>query len=1101
MSPGSDNSQSKGQVNQPGARQSNRTNGRGARRGPRPGPQRRGTNQHGNLPYLVRFGFYPVRENGQHALGYTWARFGGANETAHETDLHGFNYYVGLDTDSRMPRMVWFPSAFTRNRVKPLVHPRTGDPLPYGAGALNAHAMSILRSIYTSLSQRLPLDPNTIVAQIATETGRALSTLPLGLTASGDNEAAQGWEYRIAEPLKLDRPCYVPVDGLFELLLGHGQTTVALAYAPCLPADSEPLTLGQHVAALMDRYRQTAGRLPGLRGITNSHREWFTHAPDVKFLFVPGHDTLTNPSEVVAKLFPEHPSTIVDAALRRLLESNEQRDREHVSLTYGFIDGSREALADFGSCTYTNLVVTLDEPLQTQVKAALVAESAINVARNHANNRTQDKNIDTDPSTGSDAVSEKDTNARLCIEFTAALTVLASTMDHRSDGSGRVPQTVININRRINAMLTSWLTHRPLNLATDRFDRCNPLSKVDYERMLPRVEALLTYAPWLRWYIHERFKPIIHLTMGQVLDLLEVIAPRLTLDQTHNNAYRYRDGSSWTITRSFAITDLPDTNLYDLRNLEDPFIALHRGDHVQAHYSAANLPAPWADAVTARLPAIRQAGLSALRIDVDRTDRQTRLMLTNRSETELLDVTVDGTLIHLGTRATLNEVSRPDHRKGAPSSVAHAIDGHPKTVAIGHHGGIDVVPLPPKQPRQFPATGGTHTFDADYFVGRDGYIREIHAVTIDRPTNARRPVVIRGNRRSGKTSLAYHALLAAHRQGKIGTVVVWDVSKADSDPGRTGTSLVDTCLRALTRSCRRVKAPLPPPEAADAVDLIQLFDILSAWIEATDQLPLGIVLDEFDSLTGNPAAPQVVAEMLSELPTAAWDNVIPVMTVQRHSDIGEAKGWHQIIIPVLLTVEDMASFFAPHLLDPEPIPFELDTGGEASNLPDVHQSNRYLVDMKVFTFLRWRLSTRPYFWGEFLARIASTTSDDVRILTEDEADAATVAVIHHDPYLSAIFDEPREDEPDHLRLIRDYFTDDERAVLARFRERRVIQLDQVNDLYRTGVEDLCRREITSAKKNSLIINGTVWSKRVEFEWHLFERYLDYSSASEKDPGR
>ncbi len=307
----------------------------------------------------------------------------------------------------------------------------------------------------------------------------------------------------------------------------------------------------------------------------------------------------------------------------------------------------------------------------------------------------------------------------------------------------------------------------------------------------------------------------------------------------------------------------------------------------------------------------------------------------------------------------------------------------------------------------------TAQVDKRLFQGRMGELERIRDVMTRRGIHT--PIVIFGNRRAGKTSLAVHALRAGVDDGVLATFVELDVIDGvgahGSGAGAYPSKLARRLKTLVTRSAAQVNIPLDLPED----DPIELLDELnSQW--PLDSPPMGILLDELDSLFYSEPGSTLytVCERLGNL---RHENLVLIATVQRNSGSYIAlKEWLPLPCGAKLSTEDAVAYFTDVLSDGM-----------------VGVPGRPCIGFSALTnVVLARLGLHPYFWGRLYHQLEFESSATRHVIHAHTAVSAAVdEILANDMFFGSLM--AGEDGLSFAEARRkDVFTSEELRLLAEF---------------------------------------------------------------------
>lgn len=232
------------------------------------------------------------------------------------------------------------------------------------------------------------------------------------------------------------------------------------------------------------------------------------------------------------------------------------------------------------------------------------------------------------------------------------------------------------------------------------------------------------------------------------------------------------------------------------------------------------------------------------------------------------------------------------------------------------------------------------------FMGRETEIERIFDQA--QPDSTMRiPILIWGNRRAGKTTMAWQAMDRAETQGLLHAKVFFDVykvvgEKKDKHVQRELTKKINSELKDLS--------DIQLPEPSD--DFLEYLDELD---DALAGRTIGIILDEFDTLFWRDSDSPIF-KLVRRMSGISFKNIVLIGTTQRFS-AKEAvlKDWIMIQCPSSLTWKDAIGFFSGNLTESEK---EL-VLNRLTVLPD-----------QLVEDVAGRIGYRPYLWSKTYSRLS-----------------------------------------------------------------------------------------------------------------------------------
>lgn len=459
------------------------------------------------------------------------------------------------------------------------------------------------------------------------------------------------------------------------------------------------------------------------------------------------------------------------------------------------------------------------------------------------------------------------------------------------------------------------------------------LSEVEFNDL----SVLIQYAPWLVWWIQGR-----HPEKGA----LRFESNAATLADAFLLARPAR-GYRSTGDTSFTGVAVNPRQMQSICRLKDATIDARLWDRVSHAATQA-----WSDPSVLDNPelgefskllqdSIRHRELDPATKDVlvrwDISADNKQVVLVNRTDTDLEILIGDDTIV-LGPR-TLDDptgtgwVSAPIQL--TDSVFSFRVNGRaPVSLRVP-----DAIPI-------LPFTETLIREQTPLFMGREMEIERIFDQAQPGST-MRIPILIWGNRRAGKTTMAWQAMDRAENQGLLHAKVFFDVYKV------VGEKKDKHVQRELTKKINAELKDLPD------IELPELSDDFLAYLDELDEAlagrTIGIILDEFDTLFWrDPESP--IFKLVRRMSGISFRNIVLIGTTQRFS-AKEAvlKDWIMIQCPSSLTWKDAIGFFSGNLTEPE---------GELilnrlTVLPD--QLTADVVG---------RIGYRPYLWSKTYSRLS-----------------------------------------------------------------------------------------------------------------------------------
>jgi len=626
-----------------------------------------------------------------------------------------------------------------------------------------------------------------------------------------------------------------------------------------------------------------------------------------------------------------------------------------------------------------------------------------------------------------------------------------------------------------------------------------PPQDARYHVYTSRLAQLIASAPWIRWIVGSNWPIKVELPLTALGDAALSLPPDRVLIRNHYGK-PIRDLRTDGLTRlhdhQVQVTDfepLAEENDTPRRILEVASLVL-QGQLGHARRATDSLTDPAVKEAATRLlergDLRSRATLADLRVVIDPTPAGIRALLINRNREALLTVSA-GTPqreVALDAFQDIEEVVRQtDGSFGNARAFSHLAilgdDSGSLTFTVGDQSaGLAVSKRHDRQP----PNGDGGALDPELFVGRANAL-EVIASQITSEAS-RRPVVISGNRRAGKTTLARHSLTSGLGEDSwvfidvsrsVGSVR--DLKTGYCDIERVASKISEVLLARVngllaTRGDESVPrssiTELQPRETLDGID---------DFIESQQLAPIGLLLDEFDSLLyeRDPSMRRLVESLF----TARWDNIAIIATVQRH--VHEFREWRVVVCPSLVSVGAALDYWAPHMRanwdDPSPI----------SHAPIAKRI--YLDSETLFEELLPRVSTRVSLWGVVNQHLRATclgtgsfipTREEVR----DAIDEAVRAADQFSLLRESTGDLSGYTEEEMRR--RDLYSHNEIGVLANFLDSDQVFYRTLDEAGQQAAGSLREREIlrlVEGKDPILVPEGSAWIQYLR-DNHEFRRF-------------
>ncbi|TDO11689.1 hypothetical protein EV580_3408 [Mycobacterium sp. BK086] len=307
----------------------------------------------------------------------------------------------------------------------------------------------------------------------------------------------------------------------------------------------------------------------------------------------------------------------------------------------------------------------------------------------------------------------------------------------------------------------------------------------------------------------------------------------------------------------------------------------------------------------------------------------------------------------------------------------------------------------------------TEWIDPALFRGRREQLVRLQSVMrMDR--TLRPPTAIFGPRRAGKTTLAVHSCrLGVKGEYLAGFVVIDMYNDVDGTRPDGYSKRFSALLGARLTEEVGVEFSLTSDDPIDA--LVELDAALAG------ALPIGIVLDEFDTLLS--AEPDSEFRRLAtRLGGRRWTNLVVIATVQRfHRSASDLHTWEFVECREDLSWRDALTYFCPPILD-----CEIGARGAFSLTAPIMLPSllRSVVE---------RVGHRPYFWGRVRNQIENhfVAEGGYAVVAADRAHEIIDAIVTADPFLALPLQDTTGIPLAECRR-RDLFSDGERRILASF---------------------------------------------------------------------
>ena len=358
-----------------------------------------------------------------------------------------------------------------------------------------------------------------------------------------------------------------------------------------------------------------------------------------------------------------------------------------------------------------------------------------------------------------------------------------------------------------------------------------------------------------------------------------------------------------------------------------------------------------------------------------------------------------------------------------------------------------------------------------YFIGRENEIANLRKYLLPRNRDARRPAVIHGNRRAGKTTLARHVLATAFANREISANVSLDVIEGANASGTAAEGYPPRLAGALYRSINKglsragIREVVLPTDIEDPVDFLVEVDDL--WPER--RAPLGLLLDELDSFFYHGRNTPLYG-LATRLGNLQLRNIALLGTVQRHGhEANVLKEWGAVRCFATLPWGDALRYFSGVGEGPGSVV-------RPAYKPIVSPSD---VSRSIVSYLGYR----PYFWGQLYSKLEGVSFVSGKaIMSQEDIGPATEDMLLNDTLL-ALFSQ-RSDGLSHTEARRqDVFTDDELAVLSLFcdapeDEVADARISKVFGADRSAVSSLIEREMLSSKGDRWILTSRIFGEYI-----------------------
>jgi hypothetical protein len=429
-------------------------------------------------------------------------------------------------------------------------------------------------------------------------------------------------------------------------------------------------------------------------------------------------------------------------------------------------------------------------------------------------------------------------------------------------------------------------------------------------------------------------------------------------------------------------------------------------------------------------------------------------------------------------------------------------------IVLGVDGCEIAVPVPDSAERV--PLGVTNLAGTDLFQGRHAELKVLEDCLTPSVPSARKNVVIFGNRRAGKTTLATHFLRGAG-SAMFGKGLVIECSGSLLGDGQDAPgALGEAFARKLGVALRRPGAGVPDQlrsailqELTRTRDFAQALDVVDELWEDTGLPPVLVLLDEFDTLLNHPGETgRRLTKFVATLGNQRYDHIGVTATVQRANyHLSLFKEWEPVRCTTVLTRQQGVDFFLPPGWGiPAP------DGG-----PRVVTPNRPVLSPRAFQGLvEPALGLRPYFWArllDLLNQALSTGGSDRFIVSDEEVARCLATMSANDPYLSEMFSAAHDDLDESERMRQDIFSVPELNVLAEFAESNTSHLSRQHleqslgvQVAAIGSQGLVDREWADFGKNrTVLLRGSVYMDFLRVNATRMRRYkitpLDKETAA------
>lgn len=373
-----------------------------------------------------------------------------------------------------------------------------------------------------------------------------------------------------------------------------------------------------------------------------------------------------------------------------------------------------------------------------------------------------------------------------------------------------------------------------------------------------------------------------------------------------------------------------------------------------------------------------------------------RVLVTNASEGAMGHVRIGGSVETLWPRE--NRLYG-QYVAGKSPSAFHEVETNACAVTVGVGAGGDIPLRLPRRAEEAPpprVEGSNGEISPEMFVGRGDILSQITDLVAGDHGLEPQPVLLRGNRRVGKSTLARVAIRNGMDQGRLLGTDAKKVLFVDISSKIIGEAGIKEASKDLAKSIARwCESNIPELKGMDAhreqeknyfTSLVHVFDWVDDYLDTRTTVPLGMVLDEFDGLmrlVGTADFDSVIS-----LGKRRWQNVSFVATTQRWSYGYAPKEWAVFRVPGILTFDDLLQYFAPY------------SSGAATDLSmPLDPLGRIVLTPAALVEL-WRATDgRPYLWAQvhkFLARRRGQS----RIADVPEVVQAIDAVAADDAFLA-----------------------------------------------------------------------------------------------------